>query len=243
MLLLASRTATSATSKWDPHDTSSSNVSKSTGQSTGQVDCHVSGQVMGRVGLPRVTTRVGHVASEVVVRYLHTTFTVMVKSSETEYWQVFIVNPCWFLCLAVVGVLVVVSSSPTKGWSGRSLSLLNLTYESKYISIIASVSEYQPPTWQSYFMDLNVLAFLVPARIIACFLPQSDASSFVILYLVRLMLVLAVAACMMSRIALSEAFEIFTKSIKFYISSLSEFLETDVSIQCDYSRMKGFWTK
>nr|GEW46359.1 dolichyl-diphosphooligosaccharide--protein glycosyltransferase subunit STT3A [Tanacetum cinerariifolium] len=136
-----------------------------------------------------------------------------------------------------VRVLVAVSSSPTKGWSGRSLSLLALTYESKYISIISSVSVHQPPTWQSYFMDLNVLAFLVPAGIIACFSPLSDASSFVILHLVmsvyfsgvmvRLTLVLALAACMMSRITLSEAFEVFTKSIKFYISSLSEFLETD----------------
>ncbi|GJV40000.1 dolichyl-diphosphooligosaccharide--protein glycosyltransferase subunit STT3A [Tanacetum coccineum] len=140
--------------------------------------------------------------------------------------------------IAVVGVLVaVLASSPTKGWSGQGLSLLDLTYASKYIPIIASVSEHQPPTWPSYFMDLNVLAFLVPAGIIACFSPLSDASSFVILYLVmsvyfsgvmvRLMLVLAPAACIMSGIALSEAFEVFTRSIKFYISSLSEFLESD----------------
>lgn len=40
------------------------------------------------------------------------------------------------------------------------------TYASKYIPIIASVSEHQPPTWPSYFMDINVLAFLVPAGII-----------------------------------------------------------------------------
>ncbi|GJU36193.1 dolichyl-diphosphooligosaccharide--protein glycosyltransferase subunit STT3A [Tanacetum coccineum] len=155
--------------------------------------------------------------------------------------------------LAVVGVLVaVVASSPTKGWSGRSLSLLDPTYASKYIPIIASVSEHQPPTWPSYFMDLNVLAFLVPVGIIVssrCMLsPLSDASSFVILYLVmsvyfsgvmvQLMLVLAPAACIMSGIALSEAFEVFTRSIKFYISSLSEFLESDVSSQCDYSQKK-----
>ena len=42
------------------------------------------------------------------------------------------------------------------------------------------------------------------------------------------MLVLAPAACIMSGIALSEAFDVFTRSIKFYISSLSESL-TDVS--------------
>ncbi|CAH1425150.1 unnamed protein product [Lactuca virosa] len=142
------------------------------------------------------------------------------------------------VCCAVIAVLVaVVASSPTKGWSGRSLSLLDPTYASKYIPIIASVSEHQPPTWPSYFMDINVLAFLVPAGIIACFTPLSDASSFVILYLVmsvyfsgvmvRLMLVLAPAACIMSGIALSEAFDVCTRSIKYYISTLSDSLLTD----------------
>ncbi|KAI3810836.1 hypothetical protein L1987_20459 [Smallanthus sonchifolius] len=131
------------------------------------------------------------------------------------------------VCCAVVAVLIaVVASSPTKGWSGISLSLLDPTYASKYIPIIASVSEHQPPTWPSYFMDINVLAFLVPAGIIACFSPLSDASSFVILYIVmsvyfsgvmvRLMLVFAPASCIMSGIALSEAFDAFTRSIKFY---------------------------
>ncbi|CAD6333178.1 unnamed protein product [Miscanthus lutarioriparius] len=121
------------------------------------------------------------------------------------------------VCFAVVAILVaLVASSPTKGWSGRSLSLLDPTYASKYIPIIASVSEHQPPTWPSYFMDINVLAFLIPAGIISCFLPLSDASSFMVLYLVtavyfsgvmvRLMLVLAPAACILSGIALSEVF-------------------------------------
>ncbi|PHU08107.1 Dolichyl-diphosphooligosaccharide--protein glycosyltransferase subunit STT3A [Capsicum chinense] len=137
-----------------------------------------------------------------------------------------VVSTGLIVCCAVVAVLVaLVASSPTKGWSGRSLSLLDPTYASKYIPIIASVSEHQPPTWPSYFMDINVLAFLVPAGIIACFLPLTDASSFVILYLVtsvyfsgvmvRLMLVLAPAACIMSGIALSSAFGVFTRSIKF----------------------------
>lgn len=41
--------------------------------------------------------------------------------------------------------------------TGRSLSLLDPTYASKYIPIIASVSEHQPPAWPSYFTDLNLL--------------------------------------------------------------------------------------
>ncbi|KAG8367357.1 hypothetical protein BUALT_Bualt16G0063700 [Buddleja alternifolia] len=137
------------------------------------------------------------------------------------------------VCGAVLAVLVaLVASSPTKGWSGRSLSLLDPTYASKYIPIIASVSEHQPPTWPSYFMDINVLAFLVPSGIIACFLPLSDASSFAVLYIVtsvyfsgvmvRLMLVLAPAACIMSGIALSEAFDVFTRSIKFQLHGATQ---------------------
>jgi len=128
--------------------------------------------------------------------------------------------------VVLVGVLIaLVAASPTKGWSGRSLSLLDPTYASKYIPIIASVSEHQPPTWPSYFMDINILAFLAPAGIIACFRPLSDASTFIILYMVtsvyfsgvmvRLMLVLAPAACIMGGIALSAAFDTLTGSIKF----------------------------
>ncbi|KAL3566658.1 hypothetical protein D5086_032073 [Populus alba] len=149
------------------------------------------------------------------------------------------------VCCAMIAVLIaLVASSPTKGWSGRSLSLLDPTYASKYIPIIASVSEHQPPTWPSYFMDINVLAFLVPAGIIACFLPLSDASSFVVLYIVmsvyfsgvmvRLMLVLAPAACIMSGIALSEAFNVLTRSIKFQLPGSSGTSQSrDASLNTD----------
>ncbi|KAL4284914.1 hypothetical protein GQ457_16G002870 [Hibiscus cannabinus] len=144
------------------------------------------------------------------------------------------------VCCAVIAVLVaLVASSPTKGWSGRSLSLLDPTYASKYIPIIASVSEHQPPTWPSYFMDINVLAFLVPAGIIACFSPLSDASSFVVLYIatsvyfsgvmVRLMLVFAPAACITSGIALSQAFDVFTRSIKFQLPGIASNTEVDAA--------------
>jgi dolichyl-diphosphooligosaccharide---protein glycosyltransferase len=104
---------------------------------------------------------------------------------------------------------------------GRSLSLLDPTYASKYIPIIASVSEHQPPAWPSYFTDLNIMVsidvikplhaavteltrcdclrfaykcvlldacwlhmqvLLMPAGIIACFRPLTDASLFLVLY-------------------------------------------------------------
>lgn len=66
--------------------------------------------------------------------------------------------------------------------AGRSLSLLDPTYASKYIPIIASVSEHQPPTWSSYFTDLHIVAMLMPAGLLACFRPLSDVSLFLVLY-------------------------------------------------------------
>ncbi len=66
--------------------------------------------------------------------------------------------------------------------AGRSLSLLDPTYASRFIPIIASVSEHQPPNWSSYIMDLHVLVAFVPAGIMACFTRRSDGSIFLILY-------------------------------------------------------------
>ncbi len=65
---------------------------------------------------------------------------------------------------------------------GRSLSLLDPTYASKYIPIIASVSEHQPPAWPSYFTDLQAASILMPAGLIALFWPLTPASLFLILY-------------------------------------------------------------
>ncbi|KAL6560928.1 Dolichyl-diphosphooligosaccharide--protein glycosyltransferase subunit stt3a [Orobanche hederae] len=135
---------------------------------------------------------------------------------------------CCFDCINSIGSF----QSDERMERTKSEPARSLTYASKYIPIIASVSEHQPPTWPSYFMDINILAFLVPAGIVACFLPLSDASSFAVLYIVtsvyfsgvmvRLMLVLAPAACIMSGIALSEAFDVFTRSIKFHLLGAME---------------------
>jgi dolichyl-diphosphooligosaccharide---protein glycosyltransferase len=120
-------------------------------------------------------------------------------------------------CLgAAVGIAVVLKAlaSPTFGWTGRSLSLLDPTYASKYIPIIASVSEHQPPPWNSYFTDIHVMVMLMPLGFIFAFRPLTDASLFLVLYgltavyfsgvMVRLMLVLAPAACCLSAIAADE---------------------------------------
>lgn len=137
------------------------------------------------------------------------------------------------IVLAIVFLMVVtyITASPTLGWTGRSLSLLDPTYASKYIPIIASVSEHQPPSWSMYFTDLHILTLLAPAGLLLCFFPMTDASLFLALYgvtavyfsgvMVRLMLVLAPAACCLGGIALHEALTVLGTSISMQLSSKS----------------------
>jgi dolichyl-diphosphooligosaccharide--protein glycosyltransferase len=49
-------------------------------------------------------------------------------------------------------------------WTGRSLTLLDPTYATKYIPIIASVSEHQPTTWSATH-SLPVALDRMPLRI------------------------------------------------------------------------------
>nr|ADB65765.1 oligosaccharyl transferase [Dunaliella salina] len=128
------------------------------------------------------------------------------------------------LAAGLAAVAGYVLNSPTYGWTGRSLSLLDPTYASRFIPIIASVSEHQPPSWTFYIMDLFVLVVFVPAGLVACLKKRSDASVFLVLYgvtalyfsgvMVRLMLVLAPISCCLAAVAISDLLYACANSIK-----------------------------
>ncbi len=46
------------------------------------------------------------------------------------------------------------------------MTLLDPTYASKFVPIIASVSEHQPTSWPSYLTDLHAATLLAPLGII-----------------------------------------------------------------------------
>jgi len=138
------------------------------------------------------------------------------------------------LAASAAGVALLVAGSPTLGWTGRSLSLLDPTYASKYIPIIASVSEHQPPMWASYVTDLHAAALLAPLGLIVCFRDLTDGALFLALYgvasvyfsgvMVRLMLVLAPAACCLSGVAASALLGAFASALRRRFGSLGGLL-------------------
>lgn len=124
--------------------------------------------------------------------------------------------------LCVIVALYLTLSGKMK-WTGRSMSLLDPTYAKKFIPIIASVSEHQPTTWASFFFDLHFLTVFAPVGLYFCLIENSPGKLFVAGYgvlavyfacvMVRLLLVLAPAVCILSAIGISETLHRFTRHI------------------------------
>jgi dolichyl-diphosphooligosaccharide--protein glycosyltransferase len=135
------------------------------------------------------------------------------------------------LAAAAFGFLFVfITVTGATRWSGRSLTLLDPTYAKKYIPIIASVSEHQPTSWSSYFFDLQYLMIFIPVGFYYCLNHQvTYGKLFLGLYgvlstyfscvMIRLMLVVAPAACVLAAIGISEILRKMGKSIR---ASMSE---------------------
>jgi dolichyl-diphosphooligosaccharide---protein glycosyltransferase len=119
----------------------------------------------------------------------------------------------FFTLLGAMFVVVIVLSvlGYVPRLTGRLLSLLGA---SKNIAIVKSVSEHQPSAWTTFFFDFNCLTIYSAVGIWYSFRKLSDASIFMILYIlfasyfasimVRLVLVLSPAFAVMSGIGVSS---------------------------------------
>eukprot|EP00823_Brevimastigomonas_motovehiculus_P005613 TRINITY_DN417_c0_g5_i1.p1 TRINITY_DN417_c0_g5~~TRINITY_DN417_c0_g5_i1.p1 ORF type:complete len:744 (-),score=196.74 TRINITY_DN417_c0_g5_i1:248-2479(-) len=122
-----------------------------------------------------------------------------------------------FILIGLISILRALGY--VSSWTGRFFCLLDPTYAKEHIPIIASVSEHQPTTWGSFFFDLHIIVFLMPAGLYLSFRRLSDSDIFIILYglfsvyfagvMVRLMLVVSPAACVLAAIAISDIYETF----------------------------------
>ena len=129
-----------------------------------------------------------------------------------------------FVLTAGLAILIGSATGYIAPWTGRFYAMLDPTYAKKHIPIIASVSEHQPTTWASFFFDLHILALLFPVGLYFCFRELTEASIFIIMYgmfsvyfagvMVRLILVLAPAACVLSGIGISKTLKTYMRALK-----------------------------
>ena len=111
-------------------------------------------------------------------------------------------------------------------FGSRILTLLDPTYASKYIPIVASVSEHQPTTWSAFFFDLQGLLVFGPLGLYYCFFDPTNAKLFVAIFgvcsvyfscvMVRLLLLSSPALCLLSGIGISELLHYLIDQMKNY---------------------------
>ncbi|EQC40050.1 hypothetical protein SDRG_02705 [Saprolegnia diclina VS20] len=136
-------------------------------------------------------------------------------------------------------------------WTGRSLTLLDPTYASKYIPIIASVSEHQPTSWAAFYMSFGPVLLVMPLGLYYTFASKRDeltpAALFLIVYstlswyfagiMNRLVLTLAPAACVVAAIGVSglldRVFFVMKRDEHESVMDASGFFNEDDDIKAD----------
>jgi dolichyl-diphosphooligosaccharide--protein glycosyltransferase len=142
-----------------------------------------------------------------------------------QHMRLLVIAAVLLVLSALAGVVLLSIMGYFPMLTGRFLALLGSTSN---IAIVKSVSEHQPSSWTTFFFDLNALVFFMPVGIFYCFAKLTDASLFLTLYvvfagyfasiMVRLVLVLAPAACMMGAIGISETLRKYLEIIALHTS-------------------------
>eukprot|EP00283_Hemiselmis_rufescens_P025071 CAMPEP_0173448732 /NCGR_PEP_ID=MMETSP1357-20121228/41385_1 /TAXON_ID=77926 /ORGANISM="Hemiselmis rufescens, Strain PCC563" /LENGTH=442 /DNA_ID=CAMNT_0014415269 /DNA_START=13 /DNA_END=1337 /DNA_ORIENTATION=- len=126
------------------------------------------------------------------------------------------------ILLSIVCLSLVTGYRPL--WTGRFWALVDPTYASRMLPLIASVSEHQPAAWTSFFFDLHIITFLIPAGMYRCLQKPTDANIFLVVLvmssvyfasiMVRLIVVLAPCACVLAAVALSHTLRVYTAQLR-----------------------------
>lgn len=112
-----------------------------------------------------------------------------------------------------VGIFVAVMFGKIS-YTGRIMTLLNPTYATRYLPIIASVGEHQPTPWSSFYASFGPALLFAPYGLYVCFDKLEPGHVFMILYatlafyfsgiMIRILLILAPAACFLSALGISD---------------------------------------
>lgn len=127
------------------------------------------------------------------------------------------------LVMGLVGVVILLAlAGKVPALTGRLRTLL---ISDPGLAIIKSVSEHQPSSWTTFFGDLHLGIFMIPVGFYVCFKNLNDCNAFLILYallasyftsiMVRLVLVLTPASCMLAGIACAAILETYCDVIMF----------------------------
>lgn len=125
-------------------------------------------------------------------------------------------------CGMVVGLLYLAYSGKTR-FTERVMTLLDPSYAKSFMPIVASVSEHQPTSWATFFFDTHFSLIFAPVGLFYVLRKTTVQKLFIAFYLVssiyfaslmiRLLLVVAPAMCVLAGIGVSELIRHFMRAI------------------------------
>lgn len=121
--------------------------------------------------------------------------------------------------------------------------LLSLLGSSNAASLVKSVSEHQPSTWNSIFFDLHIITFLVPIGLFYIATHLTDANLFAFIYvlfgsyfasvMIRIIIVLTPGACAIAGIALNVILTTYSDVLTSPLASSVPQLQVEVNDDSD----------
>ena len=172
-----------------------------------------------------------------------------IKSNLTEEMYYSLLNFCMFGLAVIFGLtFLVLTFNGYISFGSRILTLLDPTYASKYIPIVASVSEHQPTTWSAFFFDLHALLIFAPLGFYYCYSDPTNSKLFVAVFgvcsvyfscvMVRLLLLSSPALCLLSGLGISELLHFFVDQLKNYDESQDNAIINESSFSISKNKAK-----
>jgi len=132
-----------------------------------------------------------------------------------------------------IGIFLFLTVSGTTRISGRVMALIDPSYATDNMPLVASVSEHAPTSWEAYFNDLNMIIFFAPVGLYYCLVHKvTHGKFFIAMYalctvyfsaaMIRLMLIVAPATCILAAIGVSHLVTKAMKSIRLMFIGLPE---------------------
>lgn len=128
-----------------------------------------------------------------------------------------------FVLSGMVVVVIYMGYSGSTKFSERIMTLLDPNYAKSFMPIVASVSEHQPTNWSTFFFDTHFTMLFTPIGLYYVLRKANISKLFIAFYLlssiyfasimIRLLLVVAPAMCVLSGIGVSSLIRDILKTV------------------------------
>jgi len=157
---------------------------------------------------------------------------VLIKNNLDEIQFVAVMRLITLIIGAMFVALIIFLTMHANKWSGRVISLIDPDWAKENMPLVASVSEHSPSMWVNYWQDMSVMLLFVPLGFYYTLVHKlTHGKLFIAMYgvfcvyfscaMIRLMLVLAPAVCVLAGIGVSHVTSSALKAIRLAFTGYS----------------------